>query len=179
MKDMLRKRLALESQLQQEVSQEIKSQLVAVKGADAVKSEDVAKSFNKITEKEQVRKRSSSGTASVKKESLEGGSATSTSPNKTLMTNSPNKSNRSTKKLTKSPSESRAISSGSSGSKKKEKIFCICRTPYDNTKWVPNQAAIKLKVTDISLLFLDSMLVVTCVTIGSMETVLGSRQRRP
>lgn len=119
-KEILRKRALLEKELQCQIQKEVSEELAALTKLERNKQDEVR-------------------TGSSKRKSA----ATATTAAISHTTQHPKGSSRSRKKSHNSPganncshsSHSRASGGNSSGGLKKEKLYCTCRTPYDETKF--------------------------------------------
>lgn len=134
---MLKKRETLEEELKKEIRQELDSTLEEIQGSGGEEDEakTVANQENEVhssNNKYSSRKRTSSGAASKRggdghasAEETSGRSAKMHHSSKSSHTGSTKKSNR---------SQGASESPSSSAAKKKEQLYCICQTPYDDSK---------------------------------------------
>ncbi|GAB0089853.1 nucleosome-remodeling factor subunit NURF301 [Sergentomyia squamirostris] len=125
-KDILKKRVLLEKELQIEIQKELAVELAARASQERTKQEDtkISHAANPV-----LTSKRRSGGVTVGKKSLSPVPTPSTTntPNQSTATRTTNRTRKSTaKKISESEKGS---------SKKKEKLYCICRTPYDDTKF--------------------------------------------
>ncbi|XP_055689203.1 nucleosome-remodeling factor subunit NURF301 isoform X2 [Lutzomyia longipalpis] len=132
-KDILKKRVVLEKDLQIEIQKELAQELAARANQERCKQEEVKATI--VPNTTNTSKRRSGGNAAAAKKSL---SPVPTSA-ATTSSNTPNQAQgtRTTGRTRKSTSKKAADGAGHTGSSKKktEKLYCICRTPYDDTKF--------------------------------------------
>ncbi|XP_055707432.1 nucleosome-remodeling factor subunit NURF301 isoform X3 [Phlebotomus papatasi] len=132
-KDILKKRVLLEKELQIEIQKELAVELAARANQERCKQEESKPSV--VPSPANTSKRRSAGNAAVTKKSISPVPAPSTTSS-----NTPNSSQtpgtRTTNRTRKSTAKKAAEQGhGTGSSKKKEKLYCVCRTPYDDTKF--------------------------------------------
>ncbi|XP_059615017.1 nucleosome-remodeling factor subunit NURF301 isoform X2 [Phlebotomus argentipes] len=131
-KDILKKRVQLEKELQMEIQKELAVELAARASQERTKQEDVKPPL--VPNPSNTTKRRSGGGATVVvKKSLSPVPtpvSSSSAPNQAQVP--PTRTTNRTRKATVKKAES---GQHTSGSKKKEKLYCVCRTPYDDTKF--------------------------------------------
>lgn len=133
---MLRKRETLEEELKQEIRQELDSTLEVIQGsASAGSGNQENESLEMENNKYSARKRASGGSSRKRDDSQ---SADDCPPKPARMQNSSAKgASASSKKAQRSHQSSGAATAASghpSTSRKKEKLYCVCQTPYDDSK---------------------------------------------
>lgn len=134
---MLRKRETLEEELKQEIRQELDSTLEVIQGSagNAVSGNQENESLEMENNKYSARKRASGGSSRKRDDSQ---SADDCPPKPARMQNSSAKgASASSKKAQRSHQSSGAATAASghpSTSRKKEKLYCVCQTPYDDSK---------------------------------------------
>lgn len=138
---MLRKRETFEEELKQEIREELKNEIQAVK-AGPVRTE--TKTENVPAENKTSSRKRGSGTFQSNRDMGNDSQSADDSPARSsrVHNNSVSKgASTGVKKPARSHGTPGSVGSGgptppSSSSKKKEKLYCICRTPYDNSKSV-------------------------------------------
>lgn len=133
---MLRKRETLEEELKQEIRQELDSTLEVIQGsASVVSGNQENESLEMENNKYSARNRASGGSSRKRDDSQ---SADDCPPKPARMQNSSAKgASASSKKAQRSHQSSGAATAASghpSTSRKKEKLYCVCQTPYDDSK---------------------------------------------